>query len=73
MAQKLAGGPQHAVRWTKRALNHWVRNAGPIFEASLALEMLNFFDVDVIEGASAIKDRRPPRFPSAANHERDEG
>ncbi len=73
VAQKLAGGPQHAVRWTKRALNHWVRNAGPIFEASLALEMLNFFDVDVIEGASAIKDRRPPRFPSAANHERDEG
>lgn len=65
VAHKLATGPQHAIRWTKRALNHWVRDAGPIFEASLAFEMLNFFDDDVIEGATAIKERRDPRFPSA--------
>lgn len=65
VAAKLAAGPQHALRWTKRALNHWIRDAGPIFEASLAYEMLNFFDDDVVEGANAIKEKRSPVFPSA--------
>jgi enoyl-CoA hydratase len=64
VAAKLAAGPQHALRWTKRSLNHWVRNAAPIFEASLGYEMLNFFDDDVIEGANAIKEKRAPVFPS---------
>jgi enoyl-CoA hydratase len=64
-ATKLALGPQSAIRWTKRALNNWLRMAGPIFDNSLALEMLNFFDDDVVEGAKAIKEKRPPRFPSA--------
>ncbi|MCF7550751.1 enoyl-CoA hydratase/isomerase family protein [Pseudonocardia sp. WMMC193] len=66
VAEKLAVGPQHALRWTKRSLNHWIRDAGPIFEASLAYEMLNFFDDDVLEGAQAIKEKRAPRFPSVA-------
>jgi enoyl-CoA hydratase len=65
VAEKLATGPQLAIRWTKRALNNWLRQAGPIFDASLALEMLNFFDEDVAEGAAAILEKRPPRFPSA--------
>ena len=65
VATKLATGPQLAIRWTKRALNNWLRQAGPIFDASLALEMLNFFDEDVAEGAAAIIEKRPPRFPSA--------
>jgi enoyl-CoA hydratase len=30
--------------------------------------MLNFFDRDVVEGATAIKEHRTPRFPSAADH-----
>jgi enoyl-CoA hydratase len=64
IAGRLAAGPQHALRWTKRSLNHWVRNAGPIFEASLGFEMLNFFDDDVVEGATAIKEKRAPVFPS---------
>ncbi|MBN9620974.1 MAG: enoyl-CoA hydratase/isomerase family protein, partial [Actinobacteria bacterium] len=51
VAEKLAAGPQHALRWTKRSLNLWIRDASPIFEASLAYEMLNFFDDDVLEGA----------------------
>lgn len=66
VAEKLAAGPQHALRWTKRSLNHWIRNAAPIFEASLAYEMLNFFDDDVLEGVNAIKEKRAPVFPSAA-------
>ncbi|MQA88438.1 MAG: enoyl-CoA hydratase/isomerase family protein [Streptosporangiales bacterium] len=65
VATKLGRGPQTAVRWTKRALNHWILQAAPTFEASLALEMLNFFDDDVVEGTAAIRERRDPSFPSA--------
>jgi enoyl-CoA hydratase len=65
VAERLATGPQLAIRWTKRALNNWLRQAGPIFDASLALEMLSFFDEDVAEGAAAIMEKRPPSFPSA--------
>ena len=66
VATKLATGPQVALRWTKRALNHWVRMATPIFEASLAYEMLNFLDDDVVEGTRAIREKRPADFPSTA-------
>ena len=65
VADKLATGPQHSVRWTKRALNNWMRMAGPIFDNSLALEMLGFFSDDVPEGIKAIREKRPPNFPSA--------
>lgn len=65
VATRLATGPQHAVRWTKRALNNWVRLAGPSFDASLAMEMLCFFGPDVSEGVQAIRQRREPKFPSA--------
>ncbi|MCG2633875.1 MAG: enoyl-CoA hydratase/isomerase family protein [Gammaproteobacteria bacterium] len=64
-AEKLARGPQFAVRTTKRALNGWVRQAGPIFDHSLATEMLAFFHDDVGEGVQAIKEKRDPSFPSA--------
>jgi enoyl-CoA hydratase len=39
--------------------------AGPIFDQSIALEMLSFMDEDVREGAAAIREKRAPRFPSA--------
>src|SRR5262252_10653733 len=65
VATKLATGSQLAIRWTKRALNNWLRQAGPIFDQSLALEMLGFFTDDVSEGLQALKDKRPPVFPSA--------
>lgn len=64
-ANKLATGPQSAIRWTKRSLNLWLKQAAPAFEASLAYEMLGFFSGDVREGAAAIQERRPPHFPSA--------
>src|SRR5262244_2817101 len=41
IADKLAAGSQTSIRWTKRALNNWLRQAGPIFDQSLALEMLS--------------------------------
>jgi enoyl-CoA hydratase len=58
----LAAGPQLALRLTKRALNNWLRVAGPIFDQSAAYEMLTFLGPDVAEGAAAFRDRRAPRF-----------
>jgi enoyl-CoA hydratase len=63
VAQKLAKGPQQAVRFTKRALNGWLKVAGPAFDASLALEMMGFFSPDLAEGVKAIREKRQPSFP----------
>lgn len=69
VAGGLAEGSQLAIRWTKRALNSWLKMAGPIFDQSAAYEMLTFMGPDVIEGAAALTERRPPRFPSARQPE----
>src|SRR5205085_1699582 len=37
VADRLAAGSQSAIRWTKYALNNWLRIAGPSFDTSLAL------------------------------------
>lgn len=72
IATRLASGPQQAARWTKRTLNHWLRQAIPAFDASVAYEMLSFMGEDVREGARSIQERRTPLFPSAAAEERAE-
>ena len=64
LAERLANAPQVALRSTKHTLNHWLRDAGPIFEAGLALEMLNFLSEDAREGFEAFLAKRPPVFPS---------
>jgi enoyl-CoA hydratase len=64
VAVKLAQGSQDAIRWTKKALNNWLRTAGPLFDASLAWEMLGMFGGDVAEGLAAVKEKRDPIFPS---------
>jgi enoyl-CoA hydratase len=61
-AVRLAEGPPSAIRWTKYALNNWLRSAGPAFDASLALEFLGFSGPDVQEGIAAIKAKRQPVF-----------
>ncbi|MBI2527797.1 MAG: enoyl-CoA hydratase/isomerase family protein [Candidatus Rokubacteria bacterium] len=63
VADTLASGSQPAIRGTKRALNNWLRQAGPLFDHSLALEMLNFMGPDIREGIRAIREKRPPDFP----------
>jgi enoyl-CoA hydratase len=66
IAERLAAGPVDATRMTKRALNHWLRQALPSFEASLAYEMLNFLGPDAAEGLAALREKRAPSFPSAS-------
>ena len=64
IAARLAAGPQHAIRWAKRALNGWYSAASPLFDTALALEMLGFFDPDSAEGVRALREKRSPAFPS---------
>ena len=62
VATKLANGAPAAIRWTKYALNNWLRTAGPTFDASLALEMLGFAGPEPKEGLASLKEKRPPNF-----------
>ncbi len=62
VAERLAHGSASAIRWTKYALNNWLRQAGPIFDASLALEFMGFAGPDLKEGVASLRERRPPRF-----------
>jgi enoyl-CoA hydratase len=63
-ADGLGQKPQRAMRWTKRCLNHWVRQAAPIFDLSVAYEGLNFMEPDAREGFNAFLEKRKPVFPS---------
>lgn len=62
VAEKLAGGAQSAIRWTKYSLNNWLRMAGPTFDTSTALEMLGFTSPDAREGVRALREKRDPNF-----------
>ena len=66
VARKLATGSPTAIRWTKYALNNWLRQAGPIFDASLALEFLGFTGPDVKEGLASLREKREPSFEEDA-------
>ena len=61
VADKLATGSQSAIRWTKYALNNWLRQAGPTFDTSLALEFMGFAGPDVHEGVASLRERRAPK------------
>ncbi|MFD2249131.1 enoyl-CoA hydratase [Pseudochelatococcus lubricantis] len=63
IAVRLAEGAPSAIRWTKYALNNWLRSAGPAFDTSLALEFLGFSSPDVREGLAAHREKRQPDFP----------
>jgi DNA-binding IclR family transcriptional regulator len=62
-AESLATGAQSAIRWTKYALNNWLRMNGPIFDTSTALEMLGFTGAEAREGLAAHLEKRKPNFP----------
>ena len=65
VADKLAAGSQTAIRFTKKSLNNWMHVARPIFDNSLALEMLCFMGDDAPHGVAAVREKRAPDFPSA--------
>jgi enoyl-CoA hydratase len=62
IARTLSAGSATAMRWTKHALNNWLRLAGPSFDTSLALEFLGFRLKDVREGMAAAREKRRPNF-----------
>lgn len=66
LAIRLAEGAQSSIRWTKYALNNWLRSAGPTFDASLALEFLGFTGPEVKEGLASHQQKRKPDFPPGA-------
>jgi enoyl-CoA hydratase len=72
VARSLAAGTATAVRFTKHALNNWLRLAGPSFDTSLALEFLGFRLADVREGLAAARGKRPANFASSSSGSDDE-
>jgi len=62
VADRLASGSASAIRWTKYSLNNWLRQAGPAFDTSLALEFMGFAGPDVREGVASLRERRAPRY-----------
>lgn len=62
VAERLAAGPQAALRTTKRSLNQWLLRAGPAFELSAVLETLAMHGDEAREGVDAFLQKRPPRF-----------
>jgi len=66
ISKEIANGPQHAIKFTKIAMNQHLKQAALIsFDYSCALEMLGFIGADVKEGVRAIKSSTKPSFPSA--------
>ncbi len=62
IADKLARGAPSAIRFTKYALNNWLRMMGPNFDTSLALEFLGFSGPEAKEGLLSLKEKRRPNF-----------
>lgn len=62
IAAGLAQSAPAAMRWTKTMLNHWIKQAAPIFDASLALEFIGMGGPEGAEGMDAFLQKRPPAF-----------
>jgi enoyl-CoA hydratase len=62
ITQKLTQGSPTAIRFSKYALNNWLRMMGPNFDTSLALEFLGFMGPDAREGLASLKEKRRPNF-----------
>jgi enoyl-CoA hydratase len=66
LATRLATGAQSAIRFTKHALNNWLRQMGPTFDTSLALEFLGFAGDEPQEGVRSHKEKRAPNWPEGS-------
>jgi enoyl-CoA hydratase len=63
LAQELADGPTWAIRWSKLAVNKWLKDqANLIMDAGLAYEMMTFKTADHEEAVKAFLEKRKPNF-----------
>jgi enoyl-CoA hydratase len=63
MADRLAAGAPLAVRYTKLAINKWIRAQAELaFDYSTALEIVTFQSEDHREALAAMREKRAPRF-----------
>ena len=65
LAQELADGPTWAIRWSKLAVNKWLKEqANLIMDTRLAYEMMTFKTKDHKEAIKAFMEKRKPNFVS---------
>jgi enoyl-CoA hydratase len=62
VAIQLAGLAPSALEGTKHVLNHWLRQARPIFETSLAFEIASMAGNEFHEALAAFTEKRAPKF-----------
>jgi enoyl-CoA hydratase/carnithine racemase len=63
LAQELADGPTLAIRWSKLAVNKWLKDqANLIMDTGLAYEMLTFRTEDHKEAVQAFLEKRKPQY-----------
>ena len=63
LAQELADGPTFAIRWSKLAVNKWLKDqANLIMDAGLAYEMMTFRTEDHKEAVQAFVEKRKTDF-----------
>lgn len=62
-ARRLAAAAPLAVRYTKLAVNRWIKQAfDAVFDDAMALELLTFGSDDHREALAAMRERREPKF-----------
>jgi enoyl-CoA hydratase len=70
LVDKLASGPQHAIRYTKLALNGWIQlGVNNILRESLALEYMSETHPDHEAAVEAFLEGEEPVFPSGRDPE----
>lgn len=63
LAQRLADGPTWAIRWSKLAVNKWLKQqANLIMDAGLAYEALTLTTQDHKEALKAMQEKRKPNY-----------
>jgi enoyl-CoA hydratase len=66
IARRLADGPTWAIRWSKLAVNKWLKQqANLIMDAGLAYEALTLTTKDHKEAVKALTEKRKPNFVRA--------
>jgi enoyl-CoA hydratase len=63
LAQRLADGPTWAIRWSKLAVNKWLKQqANLIMDAGLAYEAVTLMSKDHKEAVKAMMEKRKPNY-----------